>query len=167
MTVLIAFGSKMGGTAGIAEMLTETLRSNGLDVDVRAAGDVGDVRAYEAVIVGGALYASRWHKDARQFVRRRRAELSERPVWLFSSGPLDASATEAEIPPVRHTRAAMDRIGARGHITFGGRLSADAKGFPASSMAKERAGDWRDPAHIAGWANGIAAELRSEGPGRP
>jgi menaquinone-dependent protoporphyrinogen oxidase len=30
----------------------------------------------DAVAVGGALYANKWHKAARRFVRRHRAELA-------------------------------------------------------------------------------------------
>jgi menaquinone-dependent protoporphyrinogen oxidase len=55
----------------------------------------------------------------------------------------------------------MERIGARGHVTFGGRLSPDAKGFPASAMAKKNAGDWRDPKQVRAWAHQLASELRS------
>jgi menaquinone-dependent protoporphyrinogen oxidase len=53
----------------------------------------------------------------------------------------------------------MDRVGSRGHATFGGRLPADAKGFPASAMAKELSGDWRDAEQIRGWADEIVDEL--------
>jgi menaquinone-dependent protoporphyrinogen oxidase len=81
-------------------------------------------------------------------------------VWLFSSGPLNGSAAEA-IPPVPQVRELLERIGARGHVTFGGRLAADAKGFPASAMARANAGDWRDPAQIRGWAAEVAVELVS------
>ncbi len=35
----------------------------------------------------------------------------------------------------------------------------DAKGFPASAMATNSAGDWRDPQHVARWVGAIAAEL--------
>jgi menaquinone-dependent protoporphyrinogen oxidase len=84
-------------------------------------------------------------------------------VWLFSSGPLDGSAPE-EIPTVPQVQALSDRVGARGHVTFGGRLPADAKGFPASAMAKTHAGDWRDPARIRAWAAEVAAELVSLDP---
>jgi len=58
----------------------------------------------------------------------------------------------------------MERVGARGHITFGGRLSPDAKGFPASAMAKNRAGDWRDPAQVRAWVRFIAPIIRAEVP---
>ncbi len=53
----------------------------------------------------------------------------------------------------------MDRVGAVGHTTFGGRLTPDAKGFPASAMAKKMAGDWRDEESVTLWAKAIAASL--------
>lgn len=53
----------------------------------------------------------------------------------------------------------MQRVGAQGHATFGGRLARDARGFPASAMAKESAGDWRDAERIRAWAQGIAGAL--------
>ena len=86
--------------------------------------------------------------------------------WAFSSGPLDDSASHATIPPVKGVQALMQRVGARGHATFGGRLAPDAKGYPASMLAKKRAGAWRDPAEVRAWATAIAAELRHD-PGTP
>ena len=80
-------------------------------------------------------------------------------MWLFSSGPLDDSAGERTIPPVGQVRSLIDRVNARGHATFGGRLAIDAKGFPASAMAKKNAGDWRDPECIRRWAGEIADSL--------
>ncbi len=55
----------------------------------------------------------------------------------------------------------MDQVHARGHVTFGGRLPADAKGFPASAMAKKNAGDWRDQEQVRSWVDSIVPELRS------
>ena len=37
----------------------------------------------------------------------------------------------------------MERVGAQSHVTFGGRLEKNAKGFPASAMAKTHSGDFR------------------------
>ena len=87
------------------------------------------------------------------------------PVWLFSSGPLDASADSGSMPPVKDVAVLMDRVGAVGHATFGGRLAADAKGFPASAMAQNRSGDWRNPGRIHAWAAEIAAALPMVQPG--
>lgn len=162
MKVLVVYGTKMGGTKGLAETVADTLRDESFDVVVAPAAEVDDVTGYDAVVVGGALYALRWHRDARRFMRRHRGVLSRLPVWCFSSGPLDESATEADIPPVRSARSAMKQVGARGHVTFGGRMPADATGFPAGAMARDGAGDWRDPDQVANWARGIAATLRRE-----
>ena len=160
MRVLVAYGSKRGGTEGIARMIGSALTDAGIDAEVRPARDVRSVAVCDAVVVGGALYAFRWHRDARRFVKRHHSELRRLPVWLFSSGPLDDSARTREIPPVKQVDRLIGLIGARGHATFGGRLGADAKGFPASAMAKKNAGDWRDEARIREWARGIADELR-------
>jgi menaquinone-dependent protoporphyrinogen oxidase len=160
MRVLVAYGSRMGGTRGIAELVGDALTDAGFQVDVRPAPEVSGLDPYDAVVIGGALYTGHWHRQARRFIKRHTGVLRERPVWVFSSGPLNGSAAE-EIPPVPQVQELLDRIGTRGHITFGGRLPADAKGFPASAMAKTHAGDWRDPERIQGWAAEVAMDLLS------
>ncbi|MEN3533626.1 flavodoxin domain-containing protein [Microbispora sp. ZYX-F-249] len=157
--VLIAYGSKRGSTAEIAGWIGDTLRGQGIEADVADAGSVRDVTPYDAVVLGGALYAGRWHKDARRFARRHAAALSGRPVWLFSSGPLDRSAQEAGIPPVPQVARALDALGARGHQTFGGRLARDTEGFIASKIAERSGGDYRDPDEVRAWAQDIAAHV--------
>lgn len=155
--VLIAYGSKHGGTAEIAEIIGETLRAEGITAEVLPAGAVERVDDFDAVVVGGALYANRWHRDARAFARRFAGSLRGRPVFLFSSGPLDRSAEEQEIPPVPSVAKAMQRLQARGHVTFGGRLAPDAKGFLARAMVRNgHAGDFRNPDRIRTWAKGLA-----------
>jgi menaquinone-dependent protoporphyrinogen oxidase len=162
MRILVTYGSKRGGTAGIGEMLGKALSEQGLRVDVRPAAEVESVEGYDAVVVGGALYIGRWHRDARQFIKRHAEALQSLPVWLFSSGPLDDSAAHTELPPVPQVQRVMNWIGAREHRTFGGRLLPDAKGFIASMIAKGRSGDWRDPWRIHDWGVEIANQLRAE-----
>jgi menaquinone-dependent protoporphyrinogen oxidase len=161
MSILVAYGSKRGGTEGLAEMVAQGLREEGFTVDVLPAGAVPGVDGYDAVIVGGALYALRWHRAARRFVKRHAARLCQLPVYFFSSGPLDDSASHKDIPPVKGVDKLMRRVDAKGHVTFGGRLSADAKGFPASAMAKKQAGDWRDPVEVRAWVASITPALRT------
>lgn len=160
MSVLVVFGSKRGGTEGLAKMVGDALRDEGFAVDVEPARAVRHFNGYEAVVVGGALYAFRWHRDARRFVKRYTRELRNRPTYFFSSGPLDESATQRDIPPVKGVRALMDKVGARGHVTFGGRLAPDARGFPAAAMAKKNAGDWRDAEQVRSWVHDISADMR-------
>ncbi|RDI55270.1 flavodoxin domain-containing protein [Nocardia mexicana] len=160
--VLVAYGSKRGGTAEIAGWIAEALRSEHIAAEARSADHVQSLDNYCAVILGGALYAGRWHRDARRFSRRFAAQLRTRPVWLFASGPLDDSADRSDpgkIPGANAVRKAADRLDARGYTLFGGRLTPDARGFPASAMAKTHAGDFRNRERIIAWASGIAAEL--------
>jgi menaquinone-dependent protoporphyrinogen oxidase len=166
MRVLVTVGSTRGGTEGLGEMVAEDLRAEGFEVDMRAPREARQLAGYDAVVVGGALYALRWHRDARRFVRRHAGELQGCPTWFFSSGPLDDSAAGKVIPPVKGVEELMRRVGARGHATFGGRLAPDAKGFPASAMAKKHSGDWRDPGQVKQWTHDVAAELRAAEAGR-
>lgn len=162
MRGLVVYGSARGGTQGLAEMVGAELRSAGIDSDVLPANRVRVLEDYDAVIVGGALYVFRWHRAARRFARRYAGQLRQRPTYFFSSGPLDDSALSTDIPPVKGVQALVERTGARGHVTFGGRLTPDAKGFPASAMAKKRAGDWRNSDQVRRWARTIAMQLRED-----
>lgn len=161
MRILVTYGSTRGGTEGLAQMVADGLRAEGFDVDLLPPRQVRRLDGYDAVIVGGALYAFRWHKESRRFVKRHAAEIRQRPAFFFSSGPLDDSATRRDIPPVKGVKALMDQVGVREHVTFGGRLLPDARGFPASAMAKKLAGDWRDAGHVRQWTQTIASQLRA------
>ncbi|MEV1063590.1 flavodoxin domain-containing protein [Streptomyces sp. NPDC050263] len=159
-TVLVTYGTTNGSTAEIAEAVAEVLRKSGVTVESSPARSVTSVARYDAVVVGGGLYAGRWHKDARRFVRRNRVLLAQRPVWFFSSGPLDASASERDIPPVRGVQKAMSRLEVRDHVTFGGCLEDGAKGWVAGMILRSgKGGDFRDFGAIEAWAGGIADAL--------
>ncbi|MFJ5309749.1 flavodoxin domain-containing protein [Streptomyces sp. NPDC088350] len=162
-SVLVTYGTTNGSTAQIAEAVAEVLRKAGLTTDLLPARSVVDVRLYGAVVLGSGLYAGRWHRDARRFLSRHGRQLAKRPLWLFSSGPLDASASERDIPPVFGVRRAMSRLDARGHVTFGGCLEDGAKGRIAQSIVRNgKGGDFRDFGAIEEWAAWIADELLAE-----
>jgi len=158
--VLVAYGTTNGSTEQIAEAVAEVLCKHGLTAWARPARSVGSVADYGAVVLGGGLYAGRWHKDARRFVRRHRRALAERPLWLFSSGPLDASASERDIPPVPGVKRIMERLDAKGHVTFGGRLEEGAEGWFARMIVRNgKGGDFRDFPRIEEWAAQVADAL--------
>ncbi|MFE9118578.1 flavodoxin domain-containing protein [Streptomyces sp. NPDC007172] len=161
--MLVAYATKNGSTRDIAQSIADTLRKEGLVVDVRRAADVRDIRPYSSVVVGGGLYANRLHRDARRFLRRHRRPLGDRSLWLFSSGPLDPSAGERYIPPVPGVRRIADRLDAKGHATFGGRLDDTATGRTARRIVKSgKGGDFRDFGQITTWASGIADSMAAE-----
>ncbi|MEU0144548.1 flavodoxin domain-containing protein [Streptomyces sp. NPDC006288] len=159
--VLVAYGTRSGSTAEIARFVARTLRDEGLDADALPVSETTDIGRYDAVVIGGALYTGRWPREVRHFAWRNRKTLRERAVWAFSSGPLDTSASERDIPPVPSARRAMRWTRARDHATFGGRLDAKAQGHMAKLMLDDdRGGDFRDLDDIAEWATGVAAEVR-------
>lgn len=84
--VLIAYGTLRGSTRRAADTIAEALRSEGLEADVRAAAEVGDLSGYDAAIVGGGMYGSRWHADALGFIQRHRTALDAMPVACFARG---------------------------------------------------------------------------------
>ncbi|MDW4911090.1 flavodoxin domain-containing protein [Streptomyces sp. ADMS] len=163
--VLVVYGTTNGSTAQIAEAIADVLRKEGLTAEALPARSVTGLEPYDAVVVGGGLYAGRWHKDARRFVRRHARELAGCPLWLFSSGPLDASASERDIPPVPGVRRIMIRLDVQEHVTFGGCLEAGARGFIARKIVSSgKGGDFRDFDQIEAWAGRIASELVRESP---
>ncbi|MHB9755966.1 flavodoxin domain-containing protein [Streptomyces sp. BYX5S] len=159
--MLVAYGTKNGSTAEIAEHIAAELTKAGCATTLRPAAEAAPlVGEQDAVVLGGALYAGRWHRDARRLARRAARELAARPLWLFSSGPLDPSASERDIAPVPGVRRIERRTRARDHVTFGGHLDEHARGRMAQAIVKNgKGGDFRDFERIAAWARGIAAEL--------
>jgi menaquinone-dependent protoporphyrinogen IX oxidase len=69
MSTLIAYASKHGSTAEIAERIGATLRSAGLEADVLPIAAVTDRIDFEAVVLGSAVYMGRWMKEAANFLR--------------------------------------------------------------------------------------------------
>ena len=165
MKILVAYASKHGSTAEIAETIGETLREAGHEVDVRPAREVQRLTGYDVVVLGSALYSAHWQRDANRFAKRHRAALQQIPVWLFSSGPLDRSADYDNIPLTEHVEPEVAPIGARGHRTFGGRLLEGTPGVDPALLATHHVGDFRNWEQIRAWAREIAESLAASNAG--
>ena len=96
MRVLVAYATRHGATAGIAELVAAALTTAGLSAEARPVEDVKDAGPYDAVVVGGAAYMFHWLKPAVSFARRHHKRLAARPVWLFSSGPLGTDLVDKD-----------------------------------------------------------------------
>ena len=161
MNVLVAVGSKHGGTREIAQAVVEELRALGLDPDLREAGAVKDLAGYDAVVLGSAVYMGDWLPEARAFVARHGAALAGLPVWLFSSGPLGAESPRPAGDPAG-VAAALAATGARGHRVFAGRLERGDLGLgerAISRLVHAPEGDFRDWPAIRAWVREIGAAL--------
>jgi menaquinone-dependent protoporphyrinogen oxidase len=88
--------------------------------------------------------------------------LAERPLWLITSGPCGQADPSWAAPPGIEKRAT--RLGARGHVVFGGRMPGEPSNFIERAMVKRcppEHRDLRDWDVIRGWARAIADELAS------
>ena len=65
MNILVTHASKMGGTQGLAEAIAAGLGEGAVVMPVDA---VKRLVGYDAVVVGGGLYAGRWTGAGRRFV---------------------------------------------------------------------------------------------------
>ena len=119
--VLVAYASKRGATAEIAEKIGQKLRQAGLDADVRPADRAGDPASYEAVILGSAVYMFRWRKAAAGFLRTNERVLAERPVWLLDEPTvsLDQPAQEMLAAAAGAHLAAGGLVVAATHVPLG------------------------------------------------
>jgi menaquinone-dependent protoporphyrinogen oxidase len=156
--VLVAYATKLGSTAEIAETIAQTLRDSGHRAMAEPARDVTNLDDWDAVILGSAVYAAHWQRDARRFTERFHDDLKARPLWLFSGGPLDRRLARADQPITPHGAEVTADLGARSHRTFGGRLARDAA-VDTQVLQTHRLGDFRDWQAIVEYGYRIAREL--------
>jgi menaquinone-dependent protoporphyrinogen oxidase len=163
--VLVAYGSKSGSTAEIAEKIGEVLGARGLNVSVLPAAQVADLNAYNAVVLGSAVYAGHWMFEAVNFLETHEVPLSTRPVWLFSSGPTGQGDPVERLHGWRFPEAQLDiadRIRPQGMTLFHGKIDIDQLNFGEKLMIRAigaPTGDFRDWDAITAWAEGIATVL--------
>jgi len=151
-TTLVAYATRGGSTRAVAEAVATTLRQSGAEVDVSDVTDVHDVDRYSTVVLGAPLYAGRFLRTARRFIRRNRSELAGMPVAVFALGPRDEDAEKWA-----RSRDQLDRELARyveldpvATALFGG---ADQ---PKRGVDGRDLRDWAD---ITEWAEGLVGVL--------
>jgi menaquinone-dependent protoporphyrinogen oxidase len=168
--VLVTYATKYGATAEIAEKIGQVLRQAGLIVDVLPADRVGDLSPYKAVVLGSAVYIGQWQKKAATFLKANEMALTERPVWLFSSGPTGEGDPVQLMKGWRFPTALQpiaDRIHARDMAIFHGALDPKKMNFIERWMIKNvkaPIGDFRDWDAITAWASAISNALLRETP---
>jgi menaquinone-dependent protoporphyrinogen oxidase len=158
--MLIAYASKHGSTHEVADLVADVLRGHGLDVEVLAASAVGDLDAYGAVVIGGALYTGHWHRDARRLLDRRRSELAALPVFVYAMGPMDLE--EKSVAGARkqldHALRSAPEVHPIDVAIFGGVVHPDELRFPLNRMPET---DALDRTAVRAWANDMAFTVKA------
>ncbi len=166
--ILVAYATKHGATAEIAEKIGQVLREAGLRTDVLPAQRIDDLSPYKAVILGSAVYMGQWRKEAATFLKTNEKALAGRPVWLFSSGPTGEGDPIQLLKGWRLPKAQQpvaDRIHPRDIAVFGGALDPGKMNFFEKWVIKNvkaSIGDFRNWDAIDAWAQTISDMLLRE-----
>ena len=163
MKVLVAYASRHGGTRGIATRVAERLGSAGLDTRTIDMADTDLVVGFDAAVVGSAVYMGRWMKEATAFVRRNQSALRDRPLWLFSSGPVGPQP----LPVAKDVAELRLQFTVLDHRTFDGVIDPGALSVAERLIVKTvkaPKGDFRNWDEIDRWAQSIAGALTAPAP---
>jgi menaquinone-dependent protoporphyrinogen oxidase len=112
MRVLIAYGSRHGHTASIAERIALRLRELGAEVVLTGHPNTENPATFDAAIVGGRVHGSHYPLRVMWFVRRHHRALQSRPSAFFS-----VSLLQLALDPDR--RAKTQGLPARRIISLG------------------------------------------------
>jgi menaquinone-dependent protoporphyrinogen oxidase len=82
--VLVAYDSKHGSTAMIAEKVGDVLCEKGFQVDIRPALHIDDISAYDAIVIGSPMYYANFLPGALGFLERHRTVLAVKDVAVFA-----------------------------------------------------------------------------------
>ena len=157
--ILVAYATRAGSTAEVAEEIGATLRANGATVDVRAIKSVRDVNGYDAAIIGSAIRMGSWLPEMVDFIKANQASLNAIPIALFTvhilnTGEDEASraAQQAYLNPIRLLVKPTD------DVFFSGKIALEPLSFVDRLMVKmvnPPVGDYRDWDKIRAWSSAV------------
>jgi menaquinone-dependent protoporphyrinogen oxidase len=164
--VLVAYDTKHFSTAEIAiAIYQELLKYPQLAVELAHVEDVRDLTCFNVVVLGSAIYMGQWRDGAANFLKKHEQELTERIVWLFSSGPIGEGDPKTLMKGwlfPENLQSYADCIKPRDIMLFHGKLERDWLNIfekAAITFVKSETGDSRDWNMIRNWAKSIAETL--------
>jgi menaquinone-dependent protoporphyrinogen oxidase len=162
-TILVAYATRYGSTAEVAEAVGDELRKAGVEVDVQPIDDILDLSPYRAVIIGSPIYMGKWLPEAQVFVERHQQHLRGIPVAYFAVGltvmggtPDAVRKAEASMGQVRMLVNPVD-IG-----IFPGRLESSRLSVADRAIIKlirPKTGDFRDLKAVRAWAEALRPRI--------
>lgn len=161
--ILVAYATRYGSTAEVAEAIGDELRKAGVAVDVRPVGEVRDLSPYRAAIIGSPIYMGKWLPESQVFIERNQQILRTIPVAYFAVGltieegsPEILKKAEASMDQVRMLVKPVD-IG-----LFPGRLETDRLSFTDRAITKlirAKTGDSRNWEAVRAWAQAVREKI--------
>jgi len=169
--VLIAYCTRSGATAEVAQAIGRTVNEAGLAAQVKAIADVQSIAPGTEVVLGAAIYIGHFPREFHRFLSRFEVELAKVRPWIFVLGPTEkerkqfaAAEEQARKELGRHPSlhaGDMRVLGGKfdpAHLNLPFPMSLIQK-LPANPMKKMPVSDIRDWEWIRRWAEAIAEEI--------
>jgi menaquinone-dependent protoporphyrinogen oxidase len=157
--ILVAYATRAGATAEVAEAVAEVLRTGGNDVTVSEVRQVRDVGGYDGIVLGSAVRMGKVMPEALRFARRNHARLASIPTACFSVGiTMHEDTAERRELAERAIKPLTDLLRPRKVGLFGGKVDPARLEFPWRLFLKQvkegemAPGDHRDFDKIRAWA---------------
>jgi menaquinone-dependent protoporphyrinogen oxidase len=163
--ILITYASWTGTTREIAEHMGKKFTEKGWETTVLPIRQVRDIIPYEAVIVGSSIHASRWIKEAVNFLRRNATALRKKKTALFNTC---LSMKNAEESNIKRAIAYNDEVRAYAQpateASFAGTMRYAKLNillrFLMKRVIKAQEGDFRNWTSIDSWIDETAEKLK-------
>jgi menaquinone-dependent protoporphyrinogen oxidase len=167
--VLIAYATRSGSTAEVAEAIGTEMRAAGVQVEVMPMRNLKAIGERSAVVLGAPLYMGSLPRDVRRFLAHNRVDLIASKTWFFVLGPIDGKPEEFEAArsQAKKSLAKSGWFKPAELQVFGGKFDVNRMPFPFSLAkylpafpAKDLpAKDIRDWEAIRAWSQEIARRV--------
>ncbi|MCX6686132.1 MAG: flavodoxin domain-containing protein [Methanoregula sp.] len=162
--MLVAYASRKGSTAGIAQAVGRELEKAGITVEVAEMRTVTSLESYDAVVIGAPVYMGRLVDDITDFAKRYKSELQKKPVAAFAAGIAPVAPKVESVDTVmENLRKVLDPIQTIAVTMFAGTLDPAQQSFIERTMTKllnVPTGDFRDWTAITAWARELSSVLK-------
>jgi menaquinone-dependent protoporphyrinogen oxidase len=162
--ILVAYATRNGSTAGIAQAIGRELVSAELTVDVSELKTVSTLAGYRAVVIGVPLSMGSVDGAVGKFVGKNREQLLNLPVAAFVVGLApknpDPGAVEMAIGALKNPSNLSIPVSS---VMFAGKLDPAKLSFiqrKMTELVKSQVGDFRDWDAIAAWAQELPGMMK-------
>jgi len=161
--ILVAYASRKGSTAGIAQATGKELQSAGHTVEVSEMKNVSTLAGYQAVVIGAPLYMGKMVGDVGKFVGRFSEQLAKMPVAGFAVGLAPASNDTKKVEDgMKALHAGLAPLKPMAATLFAGKLDPAKLSFIQRKMTefvKSPVGNFRDWNVITAWARELPGKM--------
>ncbi len=161
--ILVAYATRYGSTAEVAEAIGDELRKAGVAVDVRPVSEVQDLSPYRAAIIGSPIYMGKWLPESQVFIERNQQHLRSIPVAYFAVG---LTVADGGPEALRKAEASMDQVRMLVNPVdagiFPGRLESGRLSLPDRTIIKlirAKTGDFRNWEAVRAWAEAVRSKI--------